>query len=105
MILIFKNCRLCLREGNESRPDFSSKETRIYVRTKKNFLPKKTGITSEGKYDYLRMKINFSPEEKPARREKDKITTQNGEKHEKGQIVAKKNVISRSKSKRSSLKK
>lgn len=72
---------------------------------KKNFLPKKTGITSEGKYNYLRMKINFSPEEKPARREKDKITTQNGEKHEKRQIVAKKNVISRSKSKRSSLKK
>ena len=62
------------REGSESRPDFSSEETRIYVRTKKNFLPKKTGITSEGKYNYLRMKINFSSEEKPARREKDKIT-------------------------------
>ena len=51
------------------------------------------------------MKINFFTEEKPARREKDKITTQNGEKHEKRQIVAKKNVILRSKSKRSSLKK
>lgn len=51
------------------------------------------------------MKINFSPEEMPAKREKDKITTWNGEKHEKRQIVAKKNVILRSKSKRSSLKK
>lgn len=87
------------------KPGFMSGQKRIFFRRKLELPPKKTGITSEGKYDYLRMKINFFPEEKPARREKDKITTQNGEKHEKRQIVAKKNVISRSKSKRSSLKK
>lgn len=50
------------------KPGFMSGQKRIFFRRKLELPPKENIIT-------FRMKINFSSEEKPARREKDKITT------------------------------